>query len=271
VKVSRLFRYPVKSLPGLEVESLSFDDFGPRGDRRWMIVDQSGRFLTQRKFPQLALTGVSVDGDTVVVTVPGHGRHRLEATERSRQVVVWRDQMFATEEAGGASEAFSRWLGLPVSLVFMPDSTFRQVDTRYVPERRRVSFADGFPLLLVNQASIDQVSRWVGRSMDVRRFRPGIVLEGADAFVEDDWQAVRIGSMVIDLVKPCSRCIMTTVDPETGEKDDRGEPLKALSRFRRSADGPLFGVNGVHCDTGEIQVGDELTPVPSANSGKANQ
>ncbi len=270
VKVSRLFRYPVKSLPGLEVESLSFDDFGPRGDRRWMIVDQSGRFLTQRKYPQLALVGVALDGDTVIVDVPGEGRHRLEVTERSRQVAVWRDQMPANEEAGAASGALSRWLGLPVSLVFMPETTFRQVDVRFVPERRRVSFADGFPLLVVNQASADQVSSWVGRQMDVRRFRPGIVFEGAKAFAEDGWRAVRIGSMVVDLVKPCSRCIMTTVDPETGRKDDGGEPLRSLAHFRGSADGPLFGINGVHQGTGSVRVGDELIPVSSENSGKAN-
>lgn len=261
MKVTRLFRYPVKSLPGLAVDSLTLDDFGPAGDRRWMIVDPDNRFVTQRKYAQLAQVIVVETTDGVQIEVPGHGVHLLEAGSRERLVRVWRDQMVAREAAGTASQALSKWLGVPLSFVHMPDSTFRQVDRDFVPDRRRLSFADGYPLLVVNQASLDLLSDWVGQTMDVRRFRPGIVLGGDQAFQEDGWRALKLGPLTIDLVKPCGRCVMTTVDPDLGTRDESGEPLKTLTRLRPSEYGPLFGVNGVHRGGGVVRVGDEVAPL----------
>lgn len=264
VKISRLFRYPVKSLRGLEVEYLELDDFGPIGDRRWMIVDAKGRFVTQRKYPQLALLGLSEGDDGLEVAVPGAGCHALQAGAESREVVVWEDRVEALIDAGAASSALSGWLGEPVQFVYMPDYSFRRIDPVYVAGSRRVSFADGFPFLVINQSSLDQLSGWVGRSMDVRRFRPGILVSGAGAFAEDGWSGLRIGTLMIDLVKPCARCVMTTVDPDQGSRDPEGEPLKTLRSYRNSESGILFGVNGVHRHSARIQVGDEVIPVPAS-------
>ena len=261
MKVTRLFRYPVKSLPGLAVDSMTLDDFGPAGDRRWMIVDPKNRFVTQRKYPQLARVSLCETDAGVEVEFPGHGRHLLKAGSPTRAVTVWRDQMSACEAVGTASQALSRWLDVPLSFVYMPESTFRQVDRHFVPDRRRLSFADGYPLLVVNQASLDQLSDWVGRPMDVRRFRPGIVLGGDQPFQEDGWRALKLATLSIDLVKPCGRCVMTTVDPDLGTRDESGEPLKTLTRLRPSEYGPLFGVNGVHSGEGVVRVGDEIAPV----------
>lgn len=266
MKITRLFRYPVKSLRGLEVDYLELDDFGPRGDRRWMIVDAKGRFVTQRKYPQLVKVDVSETADGLTVQIPEAGSHRLEVGAESKQVIVWRDQVEAVSDRGTASAALSQWLGEPVDFVFMPDSSFRRIDPTYVADSRRVSFADGFPFLVINQASLDQLSEWVGRTMDVRRFRPGILLSGTSAFAEDDWRAIRIGELIIDLVKPCERCVMTTVDPDQGVKDPAGEPLKTLRSRRQGESGALFGVNGVHRQAARIQVGDEVMPVSVSES-----
>ncbi|WP_097461914.1 MOSC domain-containing protein [Mangrovitalea sediminis] len=259
MKVTQLFRYPVKSLPGLPVAEISFDDFGPRGDRRWMIVDaHTGRFVTQRLYPQLAMVDVSVSGDSVQIALPGGGVYALEPSAVERPVTVWRDAVLARVAEGEVSARLGAWLGTEVLLVYMPEESFRQIDPVFVEERRRVSFADGYPLLVVTESSLKQVCEWVGRPLSIRRFRPSIVLDGDLAFAEDLWSSIRINGLDISLVKPCSRCVMTTVDPDLGKRDADGEPLKTLKQRRSSPSGALFGQNGLHRGLGTIRVGDEV-------------
>jgi len=259
MKVHSLFVYPVKSLSGIEVQSFDTDDFGPAGDRRWMIVDDDNRFVTQREHPELARVSTSLNGGNVVVDIPAEGTFSLIPTDSEVRVLVWRDWVKAVIGRPEANEALSRFCGKSVRLVYMPDSSFRRVDAGRVDEYRRVGFADGFPFLITNTASLAELNGRLDAPVEMRRFRPNIVLEGAQAWEEDAWRQLIIGDSRFSIVKPCSRCVMTTVDPNTGTKDDALQPLRTLSRYRRTGDGVIFGQNAIHQSPGSIRVDDPVT------------
>ena len=141
----------------------------------------------------------------------------------------------------------------------LPDSSFRRVDAGRVDEYRRVGFADGFPFLVTNTASLAELNTRLEVPVEMRRFRPNIVVEGADAWDEDHWQSLSIGNNRLSIVKPCSRCVMTTVDPSTGLKDAAVQPLRTLSRYRRTGEGVIFGQNAIHESPGLIRVGEPVT------------
>lgn len=259
MKVHSLFVYPVKSLSGIEVTSFNTDDFGPVGDRRWMIVDDDRRFVTQREHPELARVGTRLEDDGVVISIPGEGEFVLSAAEEEVRVLVWRDWVKALAGLPEANAALSRFCGKPVRLVFMPDSSFRRVDAGRVNDYRRVGFADGFPFLVTNTASLAELNTRLEAPVEMRRFRPNIVVEGAGAWDEDIWQSLSIGDNHLSIVKPCSRCVMTTVDPSTGQKDAALQPLRTLSGYRRTQEGVIFGQNAIHESPGIIRVGDPVT------------
>lgn len=259
MKVHSLFVYPVKSLSGIEVPSFETDDFGPVGDRRWMIVDEDRRFVTQRDHPELARVETRLEGDRVFIRIPDEGEFALTASEEEVRVQVWRDWVKALAGLPEANDALSRFCGKPVRLVFMPDSSFRRVDAGRVDEYRRVGFADGFPFLVTNTASLAELNTRLEAPVEMRRFRPNIVVEGAGAWDEDEWHSLGIGDNQLSIVKPCSRCVMTTVDPVTGQKDTALQPLRMLSSYRRTQEGVIFGQNAIHESTGTIRVGDPVT------------
>lgn len=260
MQIQSLYCYPVKSLPGIQVAQLKLDDFGPSGDRRWMITDTLGRFITQRTHPELARVAVELDAAGAVnIHVPTQGVFTLRAGEEDRNVTVWDDWVGATRAEAGPAEALSLFLDTPVDFVYMPLETFRPVDRVWVKERRRVSFADGFPFLVVNQASVDELGARLGSTVDMRRFRPNIVVAGAQAWAEDEWSGLVTGNVRLDLVKPCSRCVMTTVDPEQGIKDPEHQPLRMLATYRNRVSGIMFGKNGVHTGEGPLKVGDSVS------------
>lgn len=260
MKVQALFLYPVKSLAGIAVNTFSLDDFGPVGDRRWMIVDSEREFVTQRSNPELALVTTRFDGAEVVINIPGQGDFRLTSGNDSFEVSVWDDQVKAVPDATGASEALSRFCGKTIHFVYMPDDSFRRVDPDSVPAYRRVSFADGFPFLVTSTTSLEELNSRLEHPVDMRRFRPNIVVSGAEAWEEDRWQTLVIGDISLSIAKPCSRCILTTVDPDTGVRSSDGQPLKTLATYRRTPDGVIFGVNGVHDARGSVSVGEPVTP-----------
>ncbi|OEY67387.1 MOSC domain-containing protein [Marinobacter sp. X15-166B] len=261
LRIEALFTYPVKSLAGLPVTTLALDDFGPSGDRRWMIVDEEGHFVTQRSRPELALIATTVTQGTVAIEVPGHPSMTLVPGQRVRRVKVWGDWVDAVVAESGPAEAISQHCGAPLQLVYMPDTTFRRVDPGRVRDDRRVGFADGFPFLVVNQQSLDDLNRRLDHPVDIRRFRPNIVVSGAPAWDEDEWRELQIGGLAFDLVKPCSRCIMTTVDPDTGINSAGAQPLRTLGQFRRTLDGVIFGMNAVHRGEGSLASGDQVVVV----------
>ncbi|TBW59182.1 MOSC domain-containing protein [Marinobacter halodurans] len=255
--VEQLFYYPVKSLHGVEVDAVTLDDFGPAGDRRWMLVDEDGRFVTQREQPRLAQVHAALRDGVLTLSIPGQEAPvPVMAGEDERRVLVWRDWVKARLAKPGPAELLSDWLGLRVALAYMPESSIRPVDRNYVSEERRVSFVDGFPFLITHTASLAALSERIGEPVDMRRFRPNIVVSGGDAFDEDGWAALHRDGLSLDLVKPCSRCLMTTVHPDEGVRSDSLQPLRELGRFRRTPDGVLFGVNAVHSGPATIRVGD---------------
>ncbi|MDI9245237.1 MOSC domain-containing protein [Marinobacter sp. CHS3-4] len=259
MNIEALYLYPVKSLAGISVDAFEIDDFGPRGDRRWMIVDSDRQFVTQRSNPELSRVKTRLEEGQALITIPGEGSFRLVPGKEQVQVRVWQDWVPAAYGSDGASAALSRFCGAELRLVYMTDDSFRRVDEQRVTEYRRVSFADGFPFLVVNRASLDELNQRLESAVDMLRFRPNVVVSGAEAWAEDHWESLQIGSITLDLVKPCSRCVMTTVDPDTGRKAPDLQPLRTLGSYRRSAEGVIFGMNGIHENTGTIALGDAIS------------
>lgn len=259
MQVHSLYVYPVKSLAGIQVSSFRMDDFGPAPDRRWMIVDADRQFVTQRSNPELARIGTRLEEGRVMVNIPGEGEFSLVAGSEECRVRVWRDWTKAVYGGNEVSDALSRYCGETFRFVFMPDETFRRVDASRVTEYRRVSFADGFPLLITNLASLEELNSRLETAVEMRRFRPNIVVEGAAPWEEDEWKALSVNNIVFSLVKPCSRCVMTTVDPDHGVKAPDLQPLRELGTYRRTADGVIFGMNAIHESAGEIRVGSPVT------------
>lgn len=259
--VTQLNIYPVKSCRGIGLTTMAIGEWGPEWDRRLMLTDDNGSFLTARKHPQLLSVVVALGIGELVLSAPGNSTIRLrpEALEEAQQRVdstIWRDQVEACIVSDEASLWFSEILGIPVQLVYMPESAFRQVDRQYFERKQRVGFADGFPFLMTHQSSLDELSQRINKSLSMRRFRPNIVVDGGVPWQEDGWSKIKIGQLSFAVVKPCSRCVMTTIEPDTLARST--EPLKTLSGYRKTDSGVIFGQNLVHLDRGIIQVGDQV-------------
>ncbi len=257
--LSGLNVYPVKSLRGISVEQWSVGARGLRMDRELMLVDDTGRFVTQREEHRLALVATELVGDDLVLSAPGAPPHVISLAARSAEriaVSVWKDSL-AAEPVGAAADAWlSRIHDRPVRLVRFPDDAHRQVDLRFARAGDAVGFADGFSFLLTTEASLADLVARAGQPLSMARFRPNLVVRGASPYAEDGWRRLRIGPVDIELVKPCARCVITTIDPAT--VDAGHEPLRALARHRNAGGKVLFGWNGVHRGSGTLQVGDPV-------------
>ncbi len=235
------------------------DALGVAGDRRWMVVDaQSGRFLTQRLLAQMNRITMAWQGsEQVLLSAPGMADLSVAVPEPTelRTVTIWRDSL-AVPDAGDAAAAWlSQLLGRACRLVHVPAQLARQVDPGYAAEGDRVAFADGFPLLLIGQASLDDLSARVGRPLEMLRFRPNLVIAGSAPYSEDEWRRIRIGTLEFRVVKGCSRCIMTTLDPQTGERSADREPLTTLQNYRARDGEVYFGQNLIACAEGQLALG----------------
>ncbi len=260
VSIRALHFYPVKSLRGLSPRRAVVTERGLEHDRRFMVVDAAGRFLTQRTLPRMSLVSVAIQGDALLLTAPGMDRLEvpLQPEEGQAQVVeVWEDRCQALSLGDAPARWFSDFLGFPSILVYMPEATVRKTNPTY--GLGRVGFADAYPFLLASTSSLAELARR-GGGVPMERFRPNIVVDGAPAFAEDGWTRLRIGEVVFRIVKPCVRCSITTVDPVAGAVAGV-EPLRTLATFRRSGDGVLFGMNMVNENVGTIAVG-EMVEVP---------
>lgn len=258
--LSAINLYPIKSARGISLESSTLDDFGLTGDRRWMVVDSAGRFVSQREAHKLALAEVAVEGEDVLVSGAEVGELRVgppSATASSLRVTIWGDECQAIDGGPVAAEWFTRFLGFQARLVFMPDSTFRTVNPDYVPARRRVSFADAYPLLLATEGSLADLNRRMDQPLPMNRFRPNLVVSGSEPFAEDQWKRVQVGEVAFDVVKPCDRCVTTTIDQATAAAGK--EPLRTLAQFRKWNGQVYFGQNIVHQSPGTLRMGDLVT------------
>ncbi|MCQ4319134.1 MOSC domain-containing protein [Stutzerimonas stutzeri] len=255
-----LYRFPLKSGSAELLEQERCDELGVYGDRRWMVVDAaSGKFLTQRMLPGMALLNARWQGDAeLLLTAPGMDALVVAVPEEGgveRGVQIWRESLQVPDAGDAAAEWLTRLLDRPCRLVHLPTSRGIQVDQDYARPDERTAFSDGFPFLLIGQRSLDDLSARVGHILDARRFRPNLVIAGAAPYAEDGWRRIRIGELAFRVVKPCSRCIIPTIDPLNGERSAVHEPLATLMSYRKGDGGVFFGQNLIAEGTGLLQIG----------------
>lgn len=264
-RVCGLHIYPVKSCGQLTVDRAVAGATGFEFDRRWMVVGDDARFLSQREHPRLALVRVQLDEGRLVLEVPGMAPLEIDldgSTGPAGRVQVWSDECAAFDEGRDAARWFSDHLGCSARLVRMAGDDARPLGSSSAQPGDRVSFADGFPFLLLSTASLDGLNRRLSLPVPMDRFRPNIVVEGCHAHAEDEWGRVCIGEVVFRIAKPCARCVVTTVDQETGERGR--EPLHTLSTYRSFDGQVLFGQNLVHENRGVVRVGDPVEVLDTA-------
>jgi uncharacterized protein YcbX len=259
--VQNLYLFPIKSLGGIAVQEALVEERGFKYDRRWMLVDESGEFLTQRQHPQLALLQVALDELKLTVFSKENPSREisfeLESTSgKEMQVKVWGDEVVALQVAPAVSAWFSDFLGMSVELVRMPETSHRKLDPRYAVQEESVSFADGMPYVLIGQASLDELNGRLADPVGMDRFRPNLVFSGGDAYAEDQFKRLQIGEVEFQVVKPCARCMMITVDQEKGTKGK--EPLATLATYRTQGSKVYFGQNAVALTQGIVRVGDSI-------------
>jgi uncharacterized protein YcbX len=261
MELSAINIYPVKSLGGISLSEAVVEDRGLRFDRRWMLVDENWKFFTQREFPVMATIhpeiyngGVRVRKGVEWMEVPGEpdkGEYGVAA--------IWASRVDVVAYAGAVSEWFSDSIGTKCRLVMMPGSSRRPVNEKYAvrPGEDVVSLADGYPFMLLGEASLADVNSKLDEPVPMNRFRPNFVVTGNDAFEEDGWRKIRIGETAFYVVKPCERCTIPTVDQVTGKKGK--EPLKTLASYRTVEGKVLFGQNLIAEAPGAtIAVGDNI-------------
>ncbi len=264
LRLVSIWRYPAKSMGGSELASAMIEPRGIAGDRRWLMVTAEGRFLTRRELGVMALLradpapgGVVLthrDGSALAVAEPLAGA--------SLGVTIWGDPVETIDAGDDAAHWLSARVGRAVRLVHMPDAVVRPVDPEFARAGDQVSFADGFPLLITVVESLDALNRELPQPITMDRFRPNLVIAGATPFAEDAWTTLRIGAVSVRMANPCTRCVMTTQDPATGEVVTPMEPLRTLKAMGRVMPGPraesIFGVNAIPEGSAVIRVGDAV-------------
>jgi uncharacterized protein YcbX len=261
-RISQLFIYPIKSLGGISVESTLVTDRGFQYDRRYMLVDENNRFLTQREYPVMALLQTMIDGNDLLV----HHKKSIDIKLRLpliavnegdiTRVAVWDDICEAIHVSPSADKWFSEQTGVSCSLVYMPETSRRQVDKSYALKDEITSFADGYPILMIGQSSLDDLNSRMKEALPINRFRPNIVFTGGRPFEEDTMEHFIVKGIHCYAVKPCARCVITTTNQETGMTEK--EPLKTLASYRRVKNEVYFGQNVLTEGNGFLSVGDSI-------------
>ena len=260
--ISALTIFPVKCLGPVAVESAEVTPRGLWGDRRWMLVDEIGRFVTRRELPALARIGMRI----------GTGGYHLRAAEGEAvlpasvegstlsPVTVWRDSVPAHVVENDASRLVSEVAGRKLLLAFMPEETLRPVNPDYARAGEKVSFADGFPILVTSETSLAALNSTLETPVEMARFRANIVLSGvSEAWAERGWAGLTVSAVPMRFAKPCSRCIVITQQPETGERNEGNAVPMTLRRLGQfNAEGALFGMNAVPEGVGMLAVGDKV-------------
>lgn len=232
--ISEINIYPIKSLKGNSVNSATVEERGLQYDRRWMLTDADGKFFTQREFPRTALIEVGLEADSLTITADGFGRLEislLPKTDHTRQVTIWQSVCRGEVYPAVTNEWFSDVLETNCQLVYMPDDSRRSVNPRFDRGQNIVSFADGYPLMVIGEASLDNLNSRLDADLPMNRFRPNLVVSGGEAFAEDGWERIRINDSIFRATKPCERCVITTVDQAKGGFDGK-EPLRTLASYR---------------------------------------
>jgi uncharacterized protein len=274
--------YPLKAARAVDLGMAAVEPWGLRGDRRWLLVDETGRFISQREEPAMARVVVEYDdpggSGNITVSAAGYPATSITAPAPAAAevphaaagmpgadaemvpVTVQRSTVLAAAAGVTADKWSSEYLDRPVRLVYLDDPTRRPVDPGYGLPGDVVSFADGYPLLVTNTASLDALGDWLVEVGDepvpMTRFRPNLVIDGPEPWAEDRWHRIRIGDVPFRIAKPCGRCVVTTIDQRTGERSD--QPLKMLGQRRRFGQALVFGQNAIPDGPGTIRVGDPV-------------
>lgn len=258
--VAEIVVFPIKSLRGVSLPRWTVEKRGLRHDRRWMLVDSDGVFLTQRKLYKMALFDTQIQESGLRVHLDGR-RHLdvpFEPSGEPRVVQVWSQECEAVAVSDEADAWFSEALGQDCSLVYMPETTQRPIRAGIEGRDDIVGFADAHPILVAGLGSIDDLNSRMGAPIPIRRFRANLILSGAPAFAEDEWSEIAVGPARLTRTRQCGRCAVPTIDILTGEPSD--EPLRTLNTYRKFDNMVCFGSYYVPDALGEIAVGDLVIP-----------
>jgi hypothetical protein len=267
LQLSEIWIYPVKSLGGIRVKSARVFEKGLEYDRRWMLIDRDNDFMTQRIYPKMALFKLQIQsrwtrwlGRSGFKITHGNDSINLcfnhSSITKPIRAVIWDDEVEVYEVNKDYSSWFSRRLGIECKLVSFPENNARPVDQHYQINRENVSLADAYPLLMIGEQSLADLNTRLADPVPMNRFRPNLVVSGSQAYEEDGWGNFSVGKNKFAAVKPCARCVLTTVNQDTGEKGM--EPLATLSKYRKKDNKVLFGQNLIAIDHDEIHEGDEI-------------
>ncbi|GAB4263748.1 MAG: MOSC domain-containing protein [Methylomicrobium sp.] len=257
--LSGIYIYPVKSLAGIAVDRWPVTAKGLRYDRQWMLIDRNQVFLSQRKLPKMALIRTALTETHLTLSAPGMSDLSLPIGAIDGESIdceIWHDRCVALSVSTEADRWLSTFLETDCRLVYQPEDSIRKVDPEYAYPTDHVYFSDGFPFLIVSENSLASLNQAMNLNYPMTRFRPNLVLSGCDSYAEDHWRKIRIGSIDFRLPKPCARCSVPTIDPETAETDK--EPLITLNRLRKWQNKVYFGQNALHDNTGWLRVGDTV-------------
>jgi uncharacterized protein YcbX len=266
LELTGLGRYPVKSCRGEDLTEVEVEPWGLAGDRRWMVIDPTGEVVTAREANRLVLITPEITGRGLRLSAPGVADLEVDRPlpEQLVPVKIFDDRLDALLAPEVAADWLSEVIGRPLRLVYLDDPRRRPVDPDYAEPGEVVSLADGFPLLLASEESLAQLNAWIATGpqageglLPMTRFRPNLVVRGAEAFAEDDWRRIRVGEVSFRVPKPCARCVLTTIDPDTAVRTK--EPLVSLARHRKIGGKTLFAMNLIpESPYGRVRVGDEV-------------
>ncbi|NQZ86631.1 MAG: MOSC domain-containing protein [Colwellia sp.] len=262
--------YPIKSAAGIALSKSWVDDLGLSFDRRFVIADANGQFITARTEPILCLINVNLSEHGLALTAPDMPTLHISYQKLSptyKTVTVWADNIQAQYGHEDYDLWFSQYLHKPCQLLYFGERSQRLVNNSH----KQVAFADGYPLLLISQASLDDLNSKMSlpghKKISMSQFRPNIVVDDCNAFAEDTWLHIRIGDVEFEVAKPCSRCIFTTINPINAEINQQQEPLKTLKNYRQVASGDvMFGQNLIALNQGSIKQGDEIVILKKQSS-----
>ncbi len=265
--ISSLHIYPLKSALGVALQEMELDDRGAVGDRRWMVTDEHHRFLSQREIPRLALLVPAITAGGLRIEAPGMAPLEVPTPRESSGAEsvtgrVWDGETRVLVAHGEAGEWLSRFLERPCRLVYQPDDADLPMARKYagtLSGQRQIALTDGSPLLVIGESSLDDLNTRLSTPLPMNRFRPNIVIRGAEPYEEDAWQTVRAGGVLLEIANACPRCATTTVDQATGIRGQ--EPLRTLATYRREGSDVYFGQNATHHAPGRLRVGDQVEVV----------
>lgn len=258
--LNQMFIYPVKSLAGIAVKQWQVTEKGLLYDRKWMLIDEEQQFLSQRRLPQMALIKTALADKNLILSAPGISDMSLPLHPCDGEIIpsqIWHDNCAARGVSTEIDQWLSEFLNTKCRLVYQPDDLIRPVDPHYARPGDKVSFADGFPFLILSEASLAALNQEMNLTLSIARFRPNLVISGCESYAEDKWREICIGAIDFRLPKPCSRCSVPGIDPETAQVSK--EPLTTLSRLRKWQNKIYFGQNALHDNGGILTVGDAVT------------